>query len=555
MSGDSTKGNQIHHQVSFTLSSLVCFPHFVFCFAKHKNHHQTSDNINNQLMADPNRNRYLTPRNDSDEEDGEIRESDSEPPSKSKRHKNDEEVVLYCICRKPDTNRFMIGCDRCEEWYHGDCISITAEYAKKIRQFYCLSCREKEPGLEIVYNEKKPSKKKQSDRIDFSPDVKKKRYDDSGSDFEAELDSELKKKRTKFIVSDDEDDDDFEVKKKQTTSKQSKTKASQGKSRHSQSKSSRHRSSKVSSSRQISSRSSKRNRDKIQKEKDVPKQCFGPACIEAARKGSKYCSDACGIKLATNRIYEILPNRISQWQRNPSVADEINSKQLEKVRSEQLDARKQLEDLDVRQQELDDLIERSKKTIPFTEEEEEEYEEQMNPEGEADLSTYCVTCGHEVSNKMAVRHMERCFSKYEAQSSLGSVYKTKIDNLFCDFFNPQTKTYCKRLRILCPEHSKDPKIGDEEVCGFPLVTDVFKETNTFCRLHKKKCAKHHGWEKVRRALIDMERVQQWLRIDDLFEKEQKIRYSMSCRGGVLSLMLHQTIAAEEGASSPSSTFS
>jgi len=29
-----------------------------------------------------------------------------------------------------------------------------------------------------------------------------------------------------------------------------------------------------------------------------PRQCYGPGCVEAARYGSKYCSDECGLKLA-----------------------------------------------------------------------------------------------------------------------------------------------------------------------------------------------------------------------------------------------------------------
>ena len=33
-------------------------------------------------------------------------------------------------------------------------------------------------------------------------------------------------------------------------------------------------------------------------ENDEPQQCFGPGCIEPARPNSKYCSDACGLKLA-----------------------------------------------------------------------------------------------------------------------------------------------------------------------------------------------------------------------------------------------------------------
>ena len=32
---------------------------------------------------------------------------------------------------------------------------------------------------------------------------------------------------------------------------------------------------------------------------DEPRQCYGPGCVEMARQGSKYCSDECGLKLAT----------------------------------------------------------------------------------------------------------------------------------------------------------------------------------------------------------------------------------------------------------------
>ena len=88
------------------------------------------------------------------------------------------------------------------------------------------------------------------------------------------------------------------------------------------------------------------------------------------------------------------------------------------------------------------------------------------------------------------------------------------------------------------------RIGDEDVCGFPLVHDYFELTGQFCRAFKKKCMKHYCWEKLRRAEIDMGRVQQWLKLDDLFEKEQKVRFTMANRGGVLGLMLHQTIVHE-----------
>jgi hypothetical protein len=30
------------------------------------------------------------------------------------------------------------------------------------------------------------------------------------------------------------------------------------------------------------------------------------------------------------------------------------------------------------------------------------------------------------------------------------------------------------LRVICPEHTKDQKVSDTEVCGFPLTKDIFK---------------------------------------------------------------------------------
>ena len=49
-------------------------------------------------------------------------------------------------------------------------------------------------------------------------------------------------------------------------------------------------------------------------------------------------------------------------------------------------------------------------------------------------------------------------------------------------------------------------MADDEVCGCPLVADVFTNMGQFCRAPKKKCLKHFSWEKLRRAELDMERV-------------------------------------------------
>lgn len=243
--------------------------------------------------------------------------------------------------------------------------------------------------------------------------------------------------------------------------------------------------------------------------------------------------------MAASRIYQTLPQRIQEWNLSPCLAEERNKRELEAVRKQQLQAHAFLQELDRRHVELDGVVARAKALPPLDPDAEEDGDGD-NTEGEATL--HCITCGHEVTVRSAIRHMDKCFNKYESQTSFGSIYKTRIEgnNMFCDFYSPISNTYCKRLRVLCPEHSKEAKVAEGEVCGCPLVRDVFAETGELCLVARKKCTKHHCWEKLRRAEIDMERVRQWLKLDELLEQERQIRTAMASRAGVLALLLHST---------------
>ncbi|ESO99187.1 hypothetical protein LOTGIDRAFT_238832 [Lottia gigantea] len=63
---------------------------------------------------------------------------------------NDEDWLdpntVYCLCRKPHSNRFMIECDCCEKWFHGSCVGVTETMGKEFEaldmNFVCPVCTE-----------------------------------------------------------------------------------------------------------------------------------------------------------------------------------------------------------------------------------------------------------------------------------------------------------------------------------------------------------------------------------------------------------------------------
>uniref|UniRef100_A0A8C8GJ44 CXXC-type zinc finger protein 1 n=1 Tax=Oncorhynchus tshawytscha TaxID=74940 RepID=A0A8C8GJ44_ONCTS len=525
---------------------------------------------------------------------------------------------VYCICRRPDINCFMIGCDCCNEWFHGDCIGISEKAAKVIRVWYCekcrgksvlcfsnddnqtmQTCREKETNTKTMVKrsarmcgECEPCRRTEDcAQCDFCKDMKKFggpnkiRQKCRLRQCDVRARKMLRVKDEEFALSgrgargslrrggplfDDYSENEMELYQQYKAAGYEDNNMPW----HSDDEEAafdpvqRKRAVKVKHVKRREKRWDKK--DKVRRHKQKQKyrerlkhserggggggeargdsggggggmrQCLGPGCVEVARAGSKYCSEDCGMKLATNRIYEILPQRIQQWQQSPCIAEEQGKKLLERIRRDQQSARLRLTDMEKRFHELEGIIAKAKQQVVQQDEEVNEAE----GDTDTDLQIFCVSCSHPVNPKVALRHMERCYAKYESQTSFGSMYPTRIEGatrLFCDVYNPQSKTYCKRLQVLCPEHSRDPKVTVDEVCGCPLVRDVFQPTGEYCRVSKRKCNKHYCWEKLRRAEVDLERVRVWYKLDELFEQERNVRTAMTNRAGLLALMLHQTI--------------
>ncbi|GBL85931.1 PHD finger protein 3, partial [Araneus ventricosus] len=73
---------------------------------------------------------------------GHLEEDISTDPDSSEE---DDPKKLWCICRKPHNSRFMIQCDKCEDWFHGSCVGVTKQYGRQLekqkKEWNCPNCR------------------------------------------------------------------------------------------------------------------------------------------------------------------------------------------------------------------------------------------------------------------------------------------------------------------------------------------------------------------------------------------------------------------------------
>ncbi|KAF7549076.1 hypothetical protein G7Z17_g6639 [Cylindrodendrum hubeiense] len=63
------------------------------------------------------------------------------PQEGSSDDDNEEDNGPYCLCRGPDDHRWMIFCENCEDWFHGECINLNKEIGESlIEKFICPNC-------------------------------------------------------------------------------------------------------------------------------------------------------------------------------------------------------------------------------------------------------------------------------------------------------------------------------------------------------------------------------------------------------------------------------
>uniref|UniRef100_A0A2K6FEZ3 Bromo domain-containing protein n=1 Tax=Propithecus coquereli TaxID=379532 RepID=A0A2K6FEZ3_PROCO len=86
------------------------------------------------------------------------REEEKDSSSKSKKKKmitttskeTKKDTKLYCIYLFDLSLLFYIGCDRCQNWYHGRCVGILQSEAELIDEYVCPQCQSTEDAMTVL---------------------------------------------------------------------------------------------------------------------------------------------------------------------------------------------------------------------------------------------------------------------------------------------------------------------------------------------------------------------------------------------------------------------
>ncbi|KAI8438667.1 hypothetical protein MSG28_011088 [Choristoneura fumiferana] len=72
----------------------------------------------------------------------------------------DDPYRLWCICKQPHNNRFMICCDSCEDWFHGKCVNITKAMGQQMEEqgieWRCPNCMTIQKKQEVESDQVSP---------------------------------------------------------------------------------------------------------------------------------------------------------------------------------------------------------------------------------------------------------------------------------------------------------------------------------------------------------------------------------------------------------------
>ena len=212
---------------------------------------------------------------------------------------------LWCICRQPHSNRFMICCDHCDDWFHGTCVGVSEKRGQEIQKsdedWKCPPCIAKIENVDRNNrSDEKCNKEEMADSEDDGLVIQE--HEEHTSETEGESNQDQAKISSTVDVSEDKQEtpveiemeeikhseklDDFDTPKEKVEEKEFR-----GKNKH-----------------DISEKPKKKKRFKVFKNVSketyvaIRDRCIVTNCNKARMLNAVYCSEDCIAKHAKESV-------------------------------------------------------------------------------------------------------------------------------------------------------------------------------------------------------------------------------------------------------------
>uniref|UniRef100_A0A0N5B6T5 CXXC-type zinc finger protein 1 n=1 Tax=Strongyloides papillosus TaxID=174720 RepID=A0A0N5B6T5_STREA len=274
---------------------------------------------------------------------------------------------------------------------------------------------------------------------------------------------------------------------------------------------------------------------------DEVRRCLWLECDNAAVSGSKYCSYECGKKLAHERLVRLAPYIIEDGEKF-SFIKENYKKEIETLKGV---CRTKLENMNKAAECAKMLVGFITQQLPL------EYDDKENGSN-ASRKDYilCMCCGENLEAPLYGNHITKCLNRKEREAYYGSEEKGNLLlNILCERYSSRFNSYCKRFKIICPEHPCNDIDDELKVCSYPdSFDDAIRKDGgfffltfspqffkgPFCTNGYGTCPDHPNWYRYTLAVIDAYRFGELEKLNEARTMIGKYNTFINTRGNVFN---------------------
>ncbi|CEF62239.1 CXXC-type zinc finger protein 1 [Strongyloides ratti] len=271
------------------------------------------------------------------------------------------------------------------------------------------------------------------------------------------------------------------------------------------------------------------------------KRCLWLECDNVVALGSKYCSYECGKKLARERLLCLSPYIIEDAEKFSYVKDNYK-KEIERLKNV---CRSKLENMNKAAGCARLLVEFVTQQLSL------EYNEKDNGNNVSRKDyILCICCGENIEGPLYGSHIPKCLSRKEREAYYGSEEKGNLLlNILCERYSSRFNSYCKRFKIICPEHPCNDIDDGLKICSYPTTFDdairrdgsffflnfspnFFK--GSYCTNGYGICPDHPNWYRYTLAVVDAYRFGELEKLNEARTTIGKYNTFVNSRGNVFN---------------------